>query len=101
MPEGLCALAGLEVLNLVACGLTALPEEIGALAGLRRLFLGGNGGLIALPAGLGRLRNLGALGLFGCPRLADLYNLQSRDGLPALLAHLAAQGEPAAAGGQL
>ena len=44
--------------------------------------------------------NLEMLGIsYGCPRLAALYDLQRREGLPALLAHLAAQGEPAPAPG--
>jgi hypothetical protein len=42
---------------------------------------------------------LKTLGLAGCPGLDDLYQLHRREGLPALLTHLAAQGgEPAAAG---
>ena len=53
----------------------------------------GNIELAALPAGLGRLRNLESLYLWGCPRLAALHKLQQREGLPALLVHLAAQGE--------
>jgi hypothetical protein len=48
--------------------------------------------LTALPAGLGRLRNLEELRRLGCPGLAALDDLQEREGLPALLAHLAAQG---------
>ena len=85
--------------NLARCELTALPEGIGALVGLRALNLCmySNTGLTALAAGLGRLRNLGELNLDGCPGLAALDNLQRREGLPALLAHLDAQGgEPAA-----
>jgi hypothetical protein len=83
--------------NLARCELTALPEGIGALVGLRALNLYSNTGLTALAAGLGRLRNLEELDLDGCPGLAALDDLQRREGLPALLAHLAAQGgEPAA-----
>ena len=123
LPVGLCALARLEVLNLEECRLTALPEALCALArledlslrgctrlralpegmeglvGLKRLHLYFNERLTALPAGLGRLRNLEGLGLTplaGCPGLAALKDLHEREGLPALLAHLAAQdGEPA------
>ena len=99
LPEGLCALAGLEELDLAGSGLRALPEGIGRLAGLKRLKLGGNKKLTALPAGLGRLRNLEALYLFNCPGLGALEDLLEREGLPALLAHLAAQGEAAPAPG--
>jgi hypothetical protein len=59
-----------------------------------------NDELAALPAGLGRLRNLTELvisGISGCPELAALRNLHQREGQPALLAHLAAQGEAAPA----
>jgi hypothetical protein len=96
LPAGLCSLAGLEVLHLSNCpGLRALPEGIGGLAGLRTLDLSYNTGLTALPAGLGRLRNLHTLIIaYGCPGLAALSDLQRREGLPALVAHLAAQGQP-------
>ena len=97
--------AGGAVPDLRYCGLTALPEGMEGLAGLRKLVLNGNEGLTALPAGLGRLRNLERLGLYLCPGLADLDDLQRREGLPALLVHLAtqgvAQGEPAAGEGQV
>jgi Leucine-rich repeat (LRR) protein len=97
LPEGLCALAGLEELDLAGCGLVVLPEGIGRLAGLKKLDLFGNEQLIALPAGLGRLCNLKELRLWGCLGLAALRTLHDQEGLPALLAHLAAQGgEPAA-----
>ena len=76
-----------------SCGLRMLPEGIGGLAGLKRLILGGNQELTALPARIGRLRNLEGLDLRHCPALADLHELQEREGLPALLAHLAAQEE--------
>jgi Leucine-rich repeat (LRR) protein len=130
LPVELWSLAGLEELHLRECGLTVLPEGVRAMTGLRKLDLGRNYGLTALPeglwslvglvdldlgytylgynieqaalhAGLGRLRNLEELGLAGCPGLAALHALQEREGLPALLAHLAAQGKPAAAEGQL
>jgi Leucine-rich repeat (LRR) protein len=52
LPEGLCSLAGLEVLDLFGCGLAALPEGFGGLAGLKNLNLNGNEELTALPAGL-------------------------------------------------
>jgi hypothetical protein len=52
LPAGLCALAGLEELDLRNCGLVTLPEGIGALAGLRKFDLGDKEGLTALPAGL-------------------------------------------------
>ena len=98
LPEGLCSLMGLEELHLGFCGLTTLPEGIGALTRLRTLGVRYNTGLTALPAGLGWLRNLEYLLLGGCPFLAALEDLRQREGLPALLAHLAAQGEPAAGG---
>jgi hypothetical protein len=84
-----------------------LPEAIGRLTGLRTLNLHHNDELAVLPAGLSQLRNLEVdvwppgLDLRYSPGLAALYDLQSREGLPALLAHLAAQGEPAAVQGQL
>ena len=75
-------------------------EGIGALAGLKKLVLRLNSELAALPAGLGRLRNLEFLDLDYCLGLAALYDLpQNREGLPALLAHLAAQGEATLAPG--
>jgi hypothetical protein len=48
--------------------------------------------LRALPAGLGRLHNMHTLGMESCHGLAALRELQMREGLPALLAHLAVQG---------
>jgi hypothetical protein len=96
LPEGLCALAGLEELELAYCGLTALPAGIVRLVGLRTLDLRHNDELTLLPAGLGLLRNLEVLNLGDCPGLATLRFLRLRDGLSALLAHLAAQGEPTA-----
>jgi Leucine-rich repeat (LRR) protein len=88
LPEWLCTLAGLEELDLGGCELRALPEGIGGLTGLRKLDLFYNVELTALPAGLGRLRNLEELDLSHCPGLGALHNLQQREGLPALLAHL-------------
>jgi hypothetical protein len=83
-----------------------LPEGIGGLTGLRTLNLSTNRRLTALPVGLGRLRNLTRLDLGGCPGLAAIEELQChsrerREGLRVLLAHLATQGAPAAAEGQL
>jgi hypothetical protein len=92
------SLAGLEKLNLNDCGLRALPEGVGAMAGLKTLHLSSNEELTALPAELSRLRDLEELALGGCPGLDALYDLQERDGLPALLAHLATQGGELAAG---
>ena len=97
LPAGLCSLAGLAELNLQNCGLRALPEGVGGLTGLRELNLSFNTGLTALPAGLGRLRHLKVLALAGCPGLAVINALYRREGQPALLAHLAMQGELAAA----
>jgi hypothetical protein len=94
LPDGLCTLTGLEELHLHGCGLTVLPEGIGGLTGLRMLDLGFNEELTVLPNGLGRLPNLEMLRLYGCPGLAAFRILQQREGLPALLAHLATQGGP-------
>jgi Leucine-rich repeat (LRR) protein len=100
LPAGLCALAGLEELHLIRCGLITLPEGIGGLAGLKKLNLSSNRELTALPPGLGRLRNLEVLDLRCCPGLTMQPPNPAavvRKGLPTLLAHLAAQGgEPAA-----
>ena len=52
-----------------------------------------------MPAGLDRLRNLEELGLGNYHGLAALEDLKLWEGLPALLAHLAAQGEAAPASG--
>jgi hypothetical protein len=41
LPAGLWSLAGLEVLNLTSCGLEPLPEEVGMLVGLKKLYLRG------------------------------------------------------------
>jgi hypothetical protein len=98
LPAGLCLLARLEDLDLDNCGLTALPAGIGGLVGLRTLDVSDNEELTALPAGLGRLRNLEVLYLNHCPGLATLQDLRRRKCLPALLAHLAAQGGELAAG---
>jgi Leucine-rich repeat (LRR) protein len=101
LPDGLWSLTGLEELDLGSSGLTALPEGIGQLVGLWGLDLNNNHELTALPAGLGRLCNLEVLDLYFCAGLAALLDLQRRKGMPALLAHLATQREPAAAEGQL
>jgi Leucine-rich repeat (LRR) protein len=98
LPEALCSLAELDDLNLAGGGLAALPEGMEGLTRLRTLDLLDTAGLTALPAGLGRLHSLEHLDLGGCPGLADLYHLQRREGLPALLAHLAGQGPVAPAG---
>jgi hypothetical protein len=66
-----------------------LPEGVLELVGLRTLDLWGNMRLTTLPEDLGRLCSLEVLDLDHCPGLAALHNLQERDGLPALLAHLA------------
>jgi Leucine-rich repeat (LRR) protein len=91
LPEELCSLPWLEELRLGSCGLRALPEGMGGLVGLRKLTLSENDRLTALPAGLGRLRYLHTLGMESCHGLSALNDWQHRDGLPALLAHLAAQ----------
>ena len=49
---------GLEELRMAGIGLTALPDGIGGLVGLRTLDLSCNEGLIALPARLCALAGL-------------------------------------------
>jgi Leucine-rich repeat (LRR) protein len=98
LPAGLCVLVGLEELHLGFCGLIALLEGMEGLAGLRKLDLCMNEELTALPAGLGWLRNLVELDIGLCPVLAAMHDMHEREGLPALLAHLAAQGGELAAG---
>jgi hypothetical protein len=66
LPEGLCALVGLEKLDLQHCGLTALPEGMEGLTGLQELVLSENGGLTALPEGLCALSGLEKLDLQYC-----------------------------------
>jgi hypothetical protein len=63
---------GLEELNLVHCGLVALPE-----------------GLATLPVGLGRLRMLEELVCRHGPGPAALDDMHIWEGLVALLAYLA------------
>jgi hypothetical protein len=60
------SLAALELLDLQYCGLTALPEGIGGLTGLKSLFLGSNMRLTALPEGLWSLAALELLNLMFC-----------------------------------
>jgi hypothetical protein len=69
-------------------GLRALPAGNEELVELWKLDLRGTDRLATLPAGLGRLRNLEKLHLKDCRELAALHELQWREGLPALLAHL-------------
>lgn len=60
LPEEICLLRRLRMLNLAGCGLTELPESIGYLQNLEELSLNGNR-LNCLPAsisGLQRLRKL-------------------------------------------
>ena len=82
------AVWGVAELNLWRCGLTALPEGIGRLAGLKRLDVRHNKKLTALPAELGQLRSLVYLCIDGCPGLAVEHAIQHQRGLPALLWHL-------------
>jgi Leucine-rich repeat (LRR) protein len=99
LPVGLCALARLEELYMEVCGLEALAQEMSeGLTGLQKLDLNYNTGLTALPVGFGRLRKLEELHLNFCPWLAALHDLHEWEGLPALLAHFATQGEELAAG---
>jgi hypothetical protein len=57
---------GLEEPDLRGCDLTALPEGIGRLTGLKELELGFNHELTALPAGLWTLSGLEELHLYQC-----------------------------------
>jgi Leucine-rich repeat (LRR) protein len=73
LSEGLCSLAGLEVLDLTCCAGVApapalIPEGIGRLAGLRALNVSGidRRSVIALPEGLWSLVGLEELGLRAC-----------------------------------
>ena len=97
LPAGLCALAGLEELDLNSCGLMALPKGMDGLAALRKLDVRWNEELTALPAGRGLLEGLQVLWFSSYPGLAALKNLQRGEGLHVLLAHLAAQGGELAA----
>jgi hypothetical protein len=104
LSEGIGGLTGLKNLDLYANEMmgplpealwslaVVLPDGIGSLAALRELHLDYNA-LTTLPVALGRLRNLEVLELVdpltwaGHP-LEALADLQAREGLPALLAHL-------------
>jgi len=66
----LSGLDNLETLNLNACSIVSLPEEIGALRSLRKLSLSGNP-LEALPDSIGQLSQLETLDL-GETSLAEL-----------------------------
>ena len=99
LPAGLCALVGLEELYLGGCGLLSLMEGSAGLTGLRRLHLWGNELLTTLPTGLGKLNpyryvlaKLEELNISDCPGLATLDDMQKREGLPTMLAHLDAGG---------
>ena len=63
LPESIGALVGLKVLNLLRNQLTALPASIGALVGLEKLYLRENQ-LTALPESIVALTALKRLGLF-------------------------------------
>jgi hypothetical protein len=84
LPAGLCALAGLEELNVYDCGLTALPEGIGGLTGLKELELGFNQELTALPAGLCALAGLEGLDLNDCGLTALPEGMEGLAGLRRL-----------------
>ncbi|GIG59871.1 hypothetical protein Lfu02_42430 [Longispora fulva] len=69
LPAELGTLARLEYLSVCHCGLTALPESISDLAGLRVLRLAGNkigdGAVLTLPEAVGRLAELRELDISG------------------------------------
>jgi hypothetical protein len=80
---------GLETLNLSYCKLTTLPDEMAQLTTIKRLDLHGSERLMALPAGLGRLRSLEALDIDDCPGLVvrqGCYSSRGQGGPPAPLA---------------
>jgi hypothetical protein len=60
------AIEGVTELDLDHCGLMALPEGIARLSRLKKLWLGRNEGLTALPEGLCSLAGLEVLDLSGC-----------------------------------
>merc|ERR1711865_423603 len=79
--------------DLSSCGLQALPEGIGELTGLQKLNLLGNGLLRTLPTmGLGRLSELETFQFEFTPGLCALKEVKILEGVPALLAYLAAHG---------
>jgi Leucine-rich repeat (LRR) protein len=81
---GLCGLAGLEELDVSMCGLTALPEGIGLLVGLKKLVLNGNMELTALPARLCALVVLEEPHLIDCGLTALPEEIGALTGLPTL-----------------
>jgi hypothetical protein len=93
LPEALCSLVRLEVLHMHHCGLQTLPVGVEGLVALKTLNLTDNVELQALPMRLGQLRNLETLRISCCPALKVLDVLKKKQGLPALLAHIAAQGD--------
>eukprot|EP01051_Picozoa_sp_SAG22_P016472 SAG22_NODE_2334_length_2704_cov_1.163532_2_plen_366_part_00 len=66
LPPALWRLTRLELLDLRNCGLGSVPAEIGGLAALRKLWVGNNPDLAALPATVGRLPKLTNLDIRGC-----------------------------------
>jgi hypothetical protein len=60
------AVEGVQTLYLGQCGLRALPEGIGRLVGLKKLSLGSNSELAALPEGMWSLVGLEELDLSNC-----------------------------------
>ncbi|OMP04768.1 Disease resistance protein [Corchorus capsularis] len=71
LPESICKIQKLEVLNLDACGLEKLPENIGKLVNLTHLRIGGCGGLTHMPRGIGKLTSLETLSQFVVDKLGS------------------------------
>ncbi|KAK0605745.1 hypothetical protein LWI29_030319 [Acer saccharum] len=72
-PLGLCSLKNL---NLTDCGITEIPDSLGHLSQLRRLYLGSNNFEI-IPANIINLFNLEFLDISHCQRLRFLPRLPS------------------------
>lgn len=69
VPDALCTLKNLEILELAYQQLKTLPENIGDLDQLKRLVLYWNRDLTTLPYSLGKLKNLVHLSIGNCDAL--------------------------------
>lgn len=69
LPDALCALKNLEILELAYQQLNTLPENIGDLHQLKRLVLYWNRDLTTFPYSLGKLKNLVHLSISYCDAL--------------------------------
>jgi hypothetical protein len=71
LPEGLCGLKSLQVLNVKMCGIVSLSSRMQRLTALRNVELNDCEQLAALPAGLGQVP-LDTLVLSSCGRLQSI-----------------------------